>query len=317
MTLLTHRLVARFTLIFGLVAAALLAVLPGAALARERHFPTPIPARHVPAPDITRPALWKVGNGTTTIYLFGTVHALPKGVEWFDGPVAAAFDASDTLVTEIIEKSPEEMRGIVMGKAMLPEGETLRTQLSPAMRAKFEKALRANAMAPESFDRFRPWYAAIALSTLPLMRTGYDPANGVDGKLVARAASLGKGHEALETPEYQLGLFGQLPQPLQIQYLKEVVEGIGTIPHDLKIMIAEWKHGNASRLAKIMNANESDPRLTNILLINRNVNWAEWVKARMARPGTVFVAVGAGHLAGKGSLLDQLKARGLVVHRVQ
>jgi uncharacterized protein YbaP (TraB family) len=37
----------------------------------------------------------------TTIYLFGTVHALPEGKTWFDTRIARAFDASDEMVTEV------------------------------------------------------------------------------------------------------------------------------------------------------------------------------------------------------------------------
>jgi uncharacterized protein YbaP (TraB family) len=36
----------------------------------------------------------------------------------------------------------------------------------------------------------------------------------------------------------------------------------------------------------------------------------------MARPGVVFVAVGAGHLTGTGSVQDQLTRAGLKVERV-
>ena len=302
-------------LIAAFLIAALLGGIPMGALAKERHYPRLIPAKLVPAPDVAKPALWKVGDGATTIYLFGTVHALPAGVQWYDGPVANAFEASDTLVTEIIEKKPEEMRAIVVTKAMLPAGQSLRKMLTPALRGKFEQALKANGLPPAAFDQFQPWYAAVALSTLPLMKSGYDPANGVDAGLVAKAT--GKAHEALETPEYQLGLFGSLPLSLQKTYLKEVVVGYATIPRDLGLMIHEWKRGNAAKLAQIMNANESDPRLSNLLLIDRNKHWADWVKARLAKPGTVFVAVGAGHLAGKGSLLDRLAARGIKVSRVQ
>ena len=39
--------------------------------------------------------------------------------------------------------------------------------------------------------------------------------------------------------------------------------------------------------------------------------WADWIAARMQTPGTVFVAVGAGHLAGKDSVLVQLAERGI------
>jgi uncharacterized protein YbaP (TraB family) len=94
---------------------------------------------------------------------------------------------------------------------MLPEGQSLRAQLPPT-RAAMEKALAANGLPAASFDRFRPWYAAVALSTLPLMKSGYDPTNGVDVTLSALATERGIPHEALETPEYQLGLFDQLPK---------------------------------------------------------------------------------------------------------
>jgi uncharacterized protein YbaP (TraB family) len=92
----------------------------------------------VPAPEV-HPALWKVEQGKTVIYLFGTVHALPAGVPWLDGKIADALDQSDTLVTEIIEKDPAAMRQIVMQTAMLPEGQTLRTKLTPRQRAALKR----------------------------------------------------------------------------------------------------------------------------------------------------------------------------------
>jgi uncharacterized protein YbaP (TraB family) len=54
-----------------------------------------------------------------------------------------------------------------------------------------------------------------------------------------------------------------------------------------------------------------------VLITDRNVAWAKWVKARLDKPGTVFVAVGAGHLAGTGSVQDQLATAGVVSKRVQ
>ena len=60
-----------------------------------------------------------------------------------------------------------------------------------------------------------------------------------------------------------------------------------------------------------------DPRLEQVLLIQRNKNWAAWVRDRLTKPGTVFVAVGAGHLAGKGSVQAQLATAGITATRVQ
>ena len=57
--------------------------------------------------------------------------------------------------------------------------------------------------------------------------------------------------------------------------------------------------------------------LAEALLYARNDRWAEWIDTRMDSPGTVFVAVGAGHLAGAKSVQDYLTARGFTVDRVQ
>jgi uncharacterized protein YbaP (TraB family) len=310
-------LLGRLTLLLAVLLAGGGLIGGGAAMAGTQHHPRPVPPTQVVAPDIAHPALWQVQNGATTIYLFGTVHALPADVRWFDGPLATAFDRSDTLVTEIIEKSPEDMRRIVFAKAMLPEGQSLRAMLPPTTRHALEKALKTNGLPTATFDRFRPWYAAVALSTLPLMKSGFDPANGVDTHLSKRAADLGRTHDALETAEYQLGLFDTLPMAVQKRYLKEVAVGAPKITRELSAMIRAWKAGNANKLAQLMNADESDARLADVLLYNRNRAWSQWIKARLDKPGTVFIAVGAGHLAGKGSVQDELKKLGIAATRVQ
>ena len=38
------------------------------------------------------------------------------------------------------------------------------------------------------------------------------------------------------------------------------------------------------------------------LFVKRNSHWADWIAHRLKRPGTVFVAVGSGHLTGADSV---------------
>ena len=268
-----------------------------------------------------RPALWKVMRGDTTIYLFGTVHALPGGIDWFDGPVARAFGGSDELVTEILDKSPEQMRDIITAKARLPEGHNLRDMMTGHERHVFEQALEANGLPANAFDRFQPWYAAVALSTMPLPQSGYDAANGVDARLSTRAKAAGQEHVALETAEFQLGLFAGLPMATQTRYLNQVVASLPKVKGVLANMVQAWRAGQADRLAKLLNADNDDPKMRQLLLLGRNKAWAKWIDSKLcaahAKPETLFIAVGAGHLAGEGSLLDQLQQRGIRAARVQ
>ena len=45
--------------------------------------------------------------------------------------------------------------------------------------------------------------------------------------------------------------------------------------------------------------------------------WTDWLVKRLDTPGTVFVAVGAAHLAGDDSVQAMLKGRKLLVERIR
>jgi len=274
-------------------------------------------ATSAPATDAVRPALWKIADEDTTIYLFGTVHILPAGIDWFKGPVAKAFDSSGSLVTEITGDDPAEMQALVMDKAVLKDGTKLRDLLTDDERITYEAALMALGAPVSSFDIFEPWYTTVALSTLPLMQEGFSGDNGVEELLGAKAAERGMAREGLETAEYQLSLFDTLPLQVQKNYLFEVVSELPTLRGQIRAMIEAWKEGDAEDLAELMNSGQSDPVLIDRLLIGRNKAWAEWVDKRLDAPGTTFLAVGAGHLAGEGSLQEQLAAAGIASERIQ
>ena len=312
----------------ALLAAAVAASLASPALAEDKTPDTSAQATasadgstagnaETPATVPAHPALWKVADEDTTIYLFGTIHALPSGIDWFEGKVAAAFDESGELVTEIVKEDPKTMQGLVLSRAMLSGDQTLRSLLNPEEKADYEAALTSFGVPVQAFDRFEPWYAAVGLSTVPLMRDGFAAEHGVEETLNARAESLGHTHGALETAEYQLDLFDALPLDVQKRYLDQVVEDLPTMREDLKKMVEAWKRGDAEELARLMNAQEDDPALVEALLTGRNRKWAKWIEERLEKPGTVFLAVGAGHLAGEGSVQDQLGESGITAERVQ
>lgn len=288
-----------------------LALLVPASLSAEATVPL---AQAAPG---ARPALWKIADADTTIWLFGTIHALPPGIQWLDGPVRAALQDSAQLVTEIPETDPAAMQAAVMDHALLPQGQSLRALLPEADRAKFEQALAGFGLPAEAFDRFEPWYAAVALTTLPLAKSGYTAANGVEEQISGEIGKLGRPRIGLETAEQQLTLFDSLPRPVQLRYLHEVLDGIPQLDTELAGIVREWSMGHAEKLAELLNADEDDPLMVKALLTDRNRTWADWVSKRLNQPGTVFMAVGAGHLAGRDSVQDLLKQRGIVALRVQ
>lgn len=264
-----------------------------------------------PPPKPVTPTMWEVSDSDTRIVVFGTVHLLPAGVQWLKPPIVQRLDAADELVLEtVIPADPRALAGDFLrlgrGSGLPP----LVERVAPADRPKLDQAIAT--LKPGPLDAFDTWYAALMLSNLQTARLGLDPRRGVEAVLTARAELLGKKVSGLETPDEQLRLFDAAPEAEQRKFLSQTLADLSTMRADLDTTVADWLAGRKDELARRINEDMSDtPALSKLLLDDRNARWAAWIAERMKRPGTVFLAVGAGHLAGPNSLIERLPAYGL------
>lgn len=299
-------------------AAAMTIAAASAGWAQTTPAPAPAAAAAAPLKDAD-PALWVVKDEDTTIYMLGTVHVLKPGLSWFDEAVKDAFDKSDEMVIEVIQ--PDDLakaQAVLVPLATDPDGPPLTEKLPEAARAKYASAMQSLGMQPTQLDQYEPWYASVILGLLPLQKAGYDPKSGVEMQLTAAAKTANKPVSALEGFEEQLGFFDTMPESDQIGLLVATVDEFDKIGPTLDRMVEDWGKGDPDALAKEMNDQLGKlPNVEKILLTDRNDRWADWIKTRLDKPGTVFMAVGAGHLAGKGSVQDALAKRGIKAERVQ
>lgn len=286
--------------------------------------PAPAPA---PAPAAAGamipadPALWVVKDKDTTIYLFGTVHALKPRLSWFDSAVKKAFDASQQVVLEIPLPDPAEAQKVVLPLAIDPDGPPLRKKLNDADRATYVAAMTKLGLpgpAIDQFDQFEPWFAAVTMAQIALQKAGFTPGDGAEMALDKAAKAAGKPVTGLETLQQQLGYFHDLPEADQIAFLVAGAKDVDKFDSTITAMVEKWKAGDAEGLSALMNEDlTSQPNLYKVLLVDRNARWADWIDNRLKTPGTVFVAVGAGHLAGKDSVQVQLGKHHLTATRVK
>lgn len=265
-----------------------------------------------------KPALWLLRDEDTQIYLFGTVHFLRPETQWQNPTIAQAFSSADTLMLEIaLDRSDAEMAEKIMPLAMSKGAPPLSQQLSPTDRKAYHQAMEKYGLAPTSFDAFKPWFAATTLSLMPAIQAGFNPNKGVESILSKEAKAENKATAALETVEQQLGYFDMLPANLQIRYLNESVKTLDQSTQMLDDMVSMWVQGRTDELAALINESlETSPELHHLLLDKRNENWAAQLAKRLEQPGRIFVAVGSGHLAGKGSVQEYLAKHGLTVQRI-
>ena len=247
---------------------------------------TPQAVAHAALPaeaEDASPAMFVVRDADTTVYIFGTFHALDGRSEWFRDRVKAAFDDSSELILEtVIPDGPVRVRPQFRGPAVTPSASFLATTRM-----------------------------AISAGKSQGMQVG----NGADNVLRHVAEAQGKPVEGLETLELQLNMFNRMPaataapRPKAGEPVESSVDGLTQVMADMQ---SAWKRGDQSVFAAMLGQLEkSSPDTYRMMFTERNARWADWIAGRMQTPGVVFVAVGAGHLAGKDSVLVRLAELGI------
>ncbi|MCW3847886.1 TraB/GumN family protein [Sphingomonas sp. LB-2] len=275
------------------------------------------PAAHAQTVKDADPAIWVVRDRDTTIYLFGTFHALKPGLTWFDEAVKDAFDKSDEVMLEMVLPDAATVQDAVRRIAYHPGGPTITELLPQDKRAPYAAAMTGLGVPPAIFENFDPWLPAATLSSVSLPKYGFDPNLGAEHVITDAATAAGKPVGGFETVDQQLGFFHELPQPIQVKFLVQTIDELPKLGATLDSMLDKWSAGDAEGIGKLLNEDlDQTPEMASVLLFQRNERWAGWIAERMERPGTVFIAVGAGHLTGRNSVQDYLAKRHLTAERI-
>lgn len=285
-------------------------------LAQPAAAPVAMPA----ATQKATPAMWVVKDSDTTIYLFGTFHLMAPGIDWNHGKVKAAFESADTLRLEIanLEGEAPVIANLMASKGQLPAGKTIYDGLGEAQKVALSSIVAQSGFPPEAIQQMRPWMGSIILSLSLYQNLGLDPTQGVDKILDGLARAANKPVEGFETGAEQVGFFANLTDDQQKAMLVSTIEDWDQATTMMNDMVLAWSTGNADKLGELMNTSlRSQPELSKLILADRNERWADWIAGRMAKPGTVFVAVGAGHLSGPDSVQTFLKQKGIKSTRIE
>ena len=272
-----------------------------------------------PLPD-AEPAMWMVRDKDTTIYLFGTFHALDGKRDWFNDEVRQAFDASQDVVLEIVTpENPADMLPALKRHAFTaPGAPTLSSKLSPKGRTLLAATLAKHKMPPAALERYKPFFAAVTLTTLQFGAMGMGADRGAEAVIKQAAKASAKNLGAIETVDEQFAMLDSMPEREQLRLLEATLADDGSAKKEISAMLDAWHRGDAKAVAAAIQKSDRDsPMFYKVMFTDRNLRWRQWVNRRLEQPGTVFLAVGAGHLAGDQSLVKLLKRQGSRVRRIQ
>lgn len=269
------------------------------------------------------PAIWRIADVDTVIYLFGTIHSLPIGFRWRNAGLEAVIARADSLLLESVDDGTEDsadfLSGVTSGGAPLPP---LRDRVSGPYRkrlAEFQRILPPAAVA--QLDRMPSWMAALGISSIRNMLGGDVSGQGADDWLERYFRSTGKPVEAIEDSDSVLASINQVSERAQRLMLESALVAPLSSRSALDGPAHAWAQGEVGADSPLIIVPEQlDPSaaLADPMLARRNAAWVDDLLRRMERrAGVILFAAGAGHFVGPGSVLELLAARGVAVERVQ
>ena len=269
-----------------------------------------------------RPLLWKVSDADNHIYLLGSFHALKDS----DYPLAASVDAafvdSEALVFEL---SPEEMNSPELPKkllaaAMLSNGKTLQQSMSGQSWERLRQYADKRNLPLQDYQQLEPWFVSLLISLREMALIGYDPKQGLDQHLVARAAQAGKRTGGLETADRQIAVLDSMSALEQQQSLSESLDSAKDFKTKIDQLHQFWRSGNAAALEEMLalEFKRDYAQLYQRINVDRNQAWLPKIRRMLDEESRdeTLVVVGSMHLLGADGLVSQLKARGYRVERL-
>jgi uncharacterized protein YbaP (TraB family) len=162
----------------------------------------------------------------------------------------------------------------------------------------------------------KPWMAAVTITALTLTEAGYLPSAGVDAYFSRRAEEAGKERIALETAEFQVGLFADLTLEQSLAFLRYTLADLETVIPELDELSAHWRAGRMEAVEVLMAEGFDEyPELLEKMVTDRNWAWMPLIEGLLAGDSDAMVVVGALHLVGEEGLINLLRKRGYTVDR--
>lgn len=263
--------------------------------------------------------LWQIRDADTRVWLLGSIHLLRESDYPLPAPIREAYGQADALVMELDmdDLDTAMVSAVMFARGTPPEGETLASLMG---REDYARAREAAAAAGIDLDRMQgaePWYAALTLTQMLLMRAGYDPRQGLDAHMAGLARRDGKPIAGLETFEEQIAFFDTLPVALQSDMLLEALAEIEDLEAGMGRTVEAWRRGDTAYLAdELLEELRRYPDLYDRLVTERNRKWAPRIAALLEREGDYLVVVGALHLVGPDSVLALLAADGIAAEQL-
>jgi uncharacterized protein YbaP (TraB family) len=275
------------------------------------------------APGTVFPAeknfIWKVRSKTATVYLLGSIHYMKKDAYPLHIVIEDAFSRSNVLAVEANVTDPDKLYFSKFIESVFYPGEdTLANHVSRATYELVTKEFDKYGLPAEILAKEKPWFLALTLTALELLKSGFEPQYGIDMHFLSKAGQ--KRIVEMESLEQQMDLLSKFSDPEQEAFLVHTIKELDTLGRESDSLLQAWKAGDANALESIMAKGYLEDRgmasVYEKLIYTRNRSMAAKVEELLQSKDTCFVVVGAGHMVGKRGIVELLRAKGYAVEQM-
>jgi uncharacterized protein YbaP (TraB family) len=260
--------------------------------------------------------MWEVERDGTTLYLLGSVHALKEDAYPLPPVIDAAFDEVDVVVFEIDLGDMTAAAIKMMAAGSLEKGQTLEQVVGPQTWSEFEALVSDSGINASLFNGMKPWMAALTVTAFELTKHGYLSTAGLDTHLSLRADETGKEKLALETAEFQVGLFAELTPEESLAFLHYTLTDLEVIIPEMDTLYLDWRAGHVEPVEEmLLDGFDEFPEVFKRMVTDRNRAWLPQIEGLLAGERDAMVVVGSMHLVGEGGIVNLLREKGFTVEQ--
>jgi len=264
--------------------------------------------------------LWKVQSDTTTVYLLGSIHFMKKEFYPLSRRIEDAFDRSTILAVEANadDVSKLDIQGL-MEKAFYPADDMLQKHVSAQTYERVKKEFETSGIPAWLMDKQKPWFLALTLESLGLVKLGFDPSYGIDLHFLSEASGKKKIKE-LESIDFQINLLSGFSDSEQEAFLLSTLKDLKSYEKEVDRLLDAWVSGDAGGMESILQKNViEDKGMASVydkLIYDRNRNMASKIEGYLKTGEIHFVVVGAAHLLGEKGIINLLRQQGYRIEQL-
>jgi uncharacterized protein YbaP (TraB family) len=265
-------------------------------------------------------SLWQVDGENNRIYLLGSIHLLRETDHPIPSAIYDAYNDADVLFMELDMDDADPIADQILSTelGLIQDDKTLSDLLGPDMYAQAVVLANALQIPLKLLEKSEPWYAAVNIEIMMLMRIGFSPLYGIEYHLAEMAKKDNKEILGFETTRQQLGFLDNLSAESQREmFMQSLAEG-AEMAGMMDMLVDAWHSGDIQFLEEsLLTDMQQYPELNKTIVVDRNRSWAERIEVLLSHQINYLIVVGTLHLVGNEGVPDLLTQQGYTVTQLR